>query len=123
MTDALPILHLDEDFVAGRSRVHLDVVADGQPDQSEQAIEGEGVGVIDALVHGLRERLSVEYKSLDTIEFVAKYAGDFGEAHGIEGRSGDRLSTAATRARGRLNTAKAWPAPRATSLARRTSVA
>jgi hypothetical protein len=28
---------------------------------------------------------------LDTIEFVAKYAGDFAEANAIEGRTGDRL--------------------------------
>jgi len=29
---------------------------------------------------------------MDTLDFIAKYAGDFGEAEGIEGRSRDRLA-------------------------------
>ena len=51
----------------------------------------EFVEVFETLDADQINEMLVKNVPLDTIEFVAKYAGDFGEAHGIEGRSCDRL--------------------------------
>jgi hypothetical protein len=51
----------------------------------------EFVEVFETLDTEQINEMLVKNVPLDTIEFVAKYAHDFGEANGIEGRSRDRL--------------------------------
>ena len=51
----------------------------------------EFVEVFETLDTEQINEMLVKNVPLDTIEFVAKYASDFGEANGIEGRSCDRL--------------------------------
>jgi len=51
----------------------------------------EFVEVFENLDNDRINEMLVKNVPLDTIEFVAKYANDFGEAEGITGRSLDRL--------------------------------
>jgi hypothetical protein len=58
---------LREDFDANDARIVCRVrdVRTGET----QAIEGHGVGIIDAFFHGLKARLAGKYRSLETIRF------------------------------------------------------
>jgi hypothetical protein len=58
---------LNEDFGEGRCEIFLSVkkANNGEP----IAIEGVGVGLVDALFHGLKSRFSGEYPSLESLSF------------------------------------------------------
>jgi hypothetical protein len=61
-------LALEEDFEREKSRVKIDLAdSDGQ---HRGTVEGEGVGLVDALTHALHKRFAPEYRSLDSIEFT-----------------------------------------------------
>ncbi len=57
-------LELVEDLAGGKSTVRLQLRGGGVP------LEGEGVGLVDAVFASLVSRLRVEYPSLQTITFV-----------------------------------------------------
>lgn len=61
-------LTLKEDFSAHTSRVALEL-REKSNGQSAFTIEGEGVGLVNALVHAFVARYSPEYQSLTSIEF------------------------------------------------------
>jgi hypothetical protein len=58
---------VEEDFETGRSKVKL--CAHGTPNGG-MVVEGDGVGVVDALWLGLLERYAPEYQSLKSLEFA-----------------------------------------------------
>ncbi len=58
-------LELVEDVAGGKSTVRLQLRGGG-----ERPLEGEGVGLVDAVFASLVSRLRVEYPSLQTITFV-----------------------------------------------------
>ena len=59
---------LDESFVDGRSKIRCQMKAlNGE--QAPVEVHGEGVGTIDALFAGLKDRLAEDYPSLRSIEF------------------------------------------------------
>ena len=58
-------LVLEEDFATGRSTIRLHLAAG----EARHVVEGDGVGLVDALTNGLSRRFSPEYQSLGTIEF------------------------------------------------------
>jgi hypothetical protein len=60
-------LTLVEDSASGKARVKVEVREDGG---GAMAIEGEGVGLVDALFGGLVGRYGPEYQSLKSIELV-----------------------------------------------------
>jgi LeuA allosteric (dimerisation) domain len=60
-------LVLEEDSATGKSRVKVETAQNG----SSQVVEGEGVGLVDALVAGLFKRYEIEYQSLKSIELAA----------------------------------------------------
>ena len=51
----------------------------------------EFVEVFETLDNEQINEMLVKNVPLQTIEFVAKYAGDFAQANAVEGRAGDRL--------------------------------
>ena len=59
-------LVIDEDVDTETSRVSL-TLDDGQSDSIQ--LEGQGCGMINALLHALTERFSAEYESLKTVQF------------------------------------------------------
>ena len=59
---------LDEDVGTGRSKVTVEM-ADNRG--QAQTVEGEGVGMVDALIGGLFKRYEVEYQSLRSIELAS----------------------------------------------------
>ncbi|MBI4819222.1 MAG: hypothetical protein HY791_23320 [Deltaproteobacteria bacterium] len=61
-------LTIEEDLAAERAKVHLETVTTGN--KRSIVVDGEGVGFIDALVHGLLQRFAQEYKSLESIELA-----------------------------------------------------
>ena len=62
-------LSLEEDFTAGRSKVRLEL-EEQNGNGGKLTVDGEGVGLVDALTHGLVSRFSPEYGSLESIEFT-----------------------------------------------------
>jgi hypothetical protein len=60
-------LVLEEDSATGKSRVVLETTQNG----SSHVVEGEGVGLVDALVAGLFKRYEIEYQSLKSIELAS----------------------------------------------------
>ncbi len=60
-------MSLEEDFEAGLSHVVVDTIDAGG---NAIAVDGRGVGLVDALWSGLLERFSVEYQSLRSIELI-----------------------------------------------------
>lgn len=61
-------LVLEEDYEQEKSKVRLEVAdSDGE---HRYAMEGEGVGLVDALTHALTARFAPEYQSLESIEFT-----------------------------------------------------
>ena len=60
-------LELVEDLAAGKSAVRLWLRGSGN---GERPLEGEGVGLVDAVFASLVSRLRVEYPSLQTVTFV-----------------------------------------------------
>ncbi len=74
---------LDEDMEAGQARIvtRLEGV-----EEAPRAVEGEGVGMIDALFNGLKASLRGDFPSLDHIHFVGfAVSGDFSESAGGAG--------------------------------------
>jgi hypothetical protein len=65
-------LTLDEDCTTGVSKVRVEVKEDSGATLS---IEGEGVGLVDALFGGLIARFGVEYRSLKSIEMASFSVG------------------------------------------------
>ena len=60
-------LILDEESDTARSKVKVETIHNGTP----QTVEGEGVGLVDALIAGLFKRYEVEYQSLKSIELAS----------------------------------------------------
>jgi hypothetical protein len=60
-------LTLEEDSVTGHSKVRIETVQNGTTLQ----VEGEGVGLVDALIAGLFRRFEIEYQSLKSIELAS----------------------------------------------------
>jgi len=60
-------LVLEEDSATGRSRVKVETTQNG----SSHVVDGEGVGLVDALVAGLFKRYEIEYQSLKSIELAS----------------------------------------------------
>lgn len=62
-------LYLEEDLTTGRCALRCEL----KHESGEQAmiIAGEGVGFLDAFFRALRERLAVDFASLDSIELVS----------------------------------------------------
>jgi hypothetical protein len=60
-------LTLEEDSETGHSRVKLETAQNG----TSLSVEGEGVGLVDALVAGLFKRYEIEYQSLKSIELAS----------------------------------------------------
>jgi len=58
----------EEDFAEEKSRVRLDLRASSGA--AAYTVEGEGVGIVDALTHALLRRFAPEYHSLESIEFT-----------------------------------------------------
>lgn len=66
-------LVLEEDFEGKKSKVRVEVAdSDGN---NRYAMEGEGVGMIDALTHALTSRFAPEYQSLESIQFTGFTVG------------------------------------------------
>jgi hypothetical protein len=66
-------LILEEDYEQHKSKVRLGLAnSDGE---KRYEIEGEGVGLVDALTHALTTRFSPEYQSLKSIEFTGFSVG------------------------------------------------
>jgi hypothetical protein len=61
---------LDEDVATGKSKVKVEVETQ-ENRGSCQIVEGEGVGMVDALIGGLFKRYEVEYQSLKSIELAS----------------------------------------------------
>lgn len=61
-------LGYEEEFETGNSKVRLELVPTEGGDGF--AVEGEGVGVVDATLHALCSRFAPEYHSLESIQFV-----------------------------------------------------
>jgi hypothetical protein len=59
-------LILDEDSETGRAKVKVETIHNATP----QVVEGEGVGLVDALIAGLFKRYEIEYQSLKSIELA-----------------------------------------------------
>jgi hypothetical protein len=66
-------LVLEEDFQSEKSRVRLEVSSTGNG--GRYSIAGEGVGLVNALVHALTQRFAPEYESLNTIELSSFSVG------------------------------------------------
>jgi hypothetical protein len=60
-------LGCEEDFAEEKSKVRVDLKAS---EGNTYSVEGEGVGLVDALTHALLQRFAPEYHSLETIEFT-----------------------------------------------------
>jgi LeuA allosteric (dimerisation) domain len=60
-------LTLEEDSETGKSLVKIETVQNGT---SQVTVEGEGVGLVDALIAGLFKRYEIEYQSLKSIELA-----------------------------------------------------
>ena len=88
---------LTEDISLGRASILCHLVCQVSVDGSDTQIpvEGTGVGMVDALFKGLKSALSVDYPSLDHIEFVEfGVTGDFqstSEASGSDAMGRVRL--------------------------------
>jgi len=66
-------LVLEEDYVTEKSKAHLELTdANGE---NRYAIDGAGVGMVDALTDALITRFSPEYQSLNSIEFTGFSVG------------------------------------------------
>ena len=65
----LQVVHLtlEEESETGASRVKIATVQNG----TSLTVEGEGVGLVDALIAGLFRRYEIEYQSLRSIELVS----------------------------------------------------
>jgi hypothetical protein len=65
----LEVKHLivEEDSATGKSRVKVETTQNG----GSHVVEGEGVGLVDALVAGLFKRYEIEYQSLKSIELAS----------------------------------------------------
>lgn len=65
----LQVVHLtlEEEAETGASRVKIATVKNG----ASLTVEGEGVGLVDALIAGLFRRYEIEYQSLRSIELVS----------------------------------------------------
>lgn len=65
-------LLLEEDYEQEKSKVRLEVALDSPSGGGEKryTMEGEGVGLVDALTNALTKRFAPEYQSLDSIEFT-----------------------------------------------------
>ena len=65
----LEVVHLvlEEDSATGKSRVKLEAAQNG----TSLVVDGEGVGLVDALVAGLFKRFEIEYQSLKSIELAS----------------------------------------------------
>lgn len=61
-------LTLEEDFESGRSKVTLQT---HDTQDNRLVVEGEGVGLVDALWLGLLDRYGVEYQSLKSLELAS----------------------------------------------------
>lgn len=72
---------LTEDLDTGRARIATQLAQNGHP---PRGIEGEGVGLVDALFQGLQTALVEEYPSIGHIHFV-----DFGVSGDFRGAKRD----------------------------------
>lgn len=86
---------LVEDVAAGTpSRVEV-TLREARGDTREQVITGTGVGIVDALYHGLVEHYAPEYPSLRTITFTGfDVTGRMGTGHksGLDAEAGVTLT-------------------------------
>lgn len=74
---------LDEDMTAGRATIATRLAG---VEETPRAVEGEGVGMIDALFNGLKASLRADFPSLDHIHFVGfGVSGDFSDNTGGAG--------------------------------------
>jgi hypothetical protein len=61
-------IQFDEDVATGKSKVTVETM---DSRGVTQVVEGEGVGLVDALIGGLFKRYEVEYQSLKSIELAS----------------------------------------------------
>lgn len=80
---------LHEDF--HREATRLAVTIRDNNTKETQVIEGRGVGLIDAFFHGLLDRLSEEYPSLQTVS-IDKFAVTGKIGSGQEANQGDAIA-------------------------------
>lgn len=86
---------LEEDLAAGVCRVQCQVCLNGA---DPVAVEGEGVGTIDALFNGLKRRFASEYPSLESIRFTGLFVKglmtDSKQQHGADAAAEARVEVA-----------------------------
>ncbi len=92
---------LNEDMREGRATIVCQLRDTGA--EERYAVEGTGVGMIDALFNGFKRALHASYPSLDHIHFVSFVVeGDFSQAQGSASDAPGRVRLAVENTSGRV---------------------